>query len=99
MQVETVDLILQKTLGVFETIQDRIQGCVNETVHVLGAHSGNFRLGRQLWRDGPDYVAPLLIELDVFADRRGRAEGTVFRSGAAASFSEPSKRRPSVTRR
>src|SRR5258708_39977879 len=79
MQVETVDLILQKTLGVFETIQNRIQGCVNEIVHVLGAHSGNFRLWRQLWRDDPDYVAPLLIELDVFADRRGRAEETVFR--------------------
>src|SRR5260370_11597554 len=85
MQVETVDLILQKTLGVFETIQNRIQGCVNEIVHVLGAHSGNFRLWRQLWPDDPDYVVPLLIELDVFADLRGRAEETVFRSGAEAA--------------
>src|SRR6267154_4674636 len=82
MQVQTVDLILQKTLGVFETIQDRIQGCVNEIVHVLGAHPGNFRLWSELGRDDPDYPAPLLIELDVFADRRGRAEDTVFRSRA-----------------
>ncbi len=46
------------------------------------AHSGDFRLRRELWRDDSDHVAPLLVDLDVFADRRGRAEETIFRRGA-----------------
>src|ERR1700694_1666492 len=76
MQVETIDLILQITLRVFETVEDRIQWREDEVVHVFGADAGNLGLRGKLWRNDSDYMEPLLVEFDVFADRGGRANTT-----------------------
>src|SRR6266567_7980519 len=82
MQIKAVNLILQETLRIFETVQDRIQRRIDEIVHIFGAHSGNFGLRRQLRRDYSDHVAPLLVQFDVFADRRARSKETLFRGSA-----------------
>src|SRR6266550_4126686 len=78
MQIETNDLILQTTLRVFEPVEDRIQWREDEVVHVFGADAGNLGLRGKLWRNDSDYMAPLLVEFDVFADRGGSAKQTVF---------------------
>ena len=65
-------------MRVFETVKNSIQGRENEVVHVFRADAGNLGLRGELWRNNSDDVAPLLIEFDVFADRRRSAKQTVF---------------------
>src|SRR6266403_821371 len=65
-------------LRVFETVQDRIQWREDEVVHIFGADAGNLGLRGKLRRNDSDYMAPLLVEFDVFADRGGSAKQTVF---------------------
>src|SRR5439155_418149 len=75
----------------------------SEIVHVLGTDSGNLRLRSQLRRNDSDHVAPLFVELDVFADGRAcskqaffsgrsknahRCSGGIFRAVEKAAFGD-----------
>ena len=74
LQVDAVDLVLVLRLAVFEAEDRRVQRHVDQVVAILRRDAGDVALHGQLRPGDADHLEPLIVDLDVAADRIVGAE-------------------------